>query len=81
LRKHGKKPYPGHRKKKNWYLPVINGKFFAEYLISSMNSVSTHLVRLPSTLHIMFTINTANGTEDERITEIKHMRGTRTAGI
>jgi len=67
LCKYGKKPYPGQRKK-NWYLLVINGKFFAEYLILSMDSVSTHLVRLPSPLHIMFTTSnssyTANSAED-----------------
>jgi hypothetical protein len=50
-----------------------------------MDYVSAPLERLPSLLHILFTVSnlryTAQSTEDERITKIKHMRGTRTAGI
>ena len=51
----------------------------------SMDSVSAPLERLPSLLHILFTVSnlryTAKSMEDERITKIKHMHGTITAGI
>jgi hypothetical protein len=72
-------------KKKKYYLLVVNGKFFAEYLILSMDSVCAPLERFPSLHHIFFTISnlsyTANSKEDERIAKITHTRGTRTTGI